>query len=209
MQYNKILKQSLQLFFSLVIVFTVSGCGGGSIIIKNTAIPIEINPEECPTISVANIISSIPDEMEIGSHHTGCLNISGSSKQASVIVGFEEKIEKEIEKELIEAKYPIVSAMKTNKVFETEIAKSDILIGGIIVECKYDTYDSVCGVYSEATVTVNWKVMDQTTNSIIYEKVTIGSAEYPGNNPNSIAYAVRGSLKDILADPVFVDALLK
>jgi hypothetical protein len=207
MRYSKTAKLILQLFLLFTIVFTLSGCGGTDITIKNTAVPITINQDDCRSVSVANIITNIPEETEIGSYHSGCLNIPGHSNTAIVLTGFENKIAKEVEKELTEANYNIVGTK--NSLFEDNKISSDLLIGGNIVECKYDTYDSVCGVYSESTVTVNWKIKDQTTDSIIYDKITVGAAESPGNHPNAIAYAVRGSFKDILADPIFVDAVLK
>lgn len=206
MRYCKTTKPILQLFFLFTIVFTLSGCGGSSVIINNTAVPIVINSEDCPSISVSNIVTSIPEETEIGSYHTGCFNIPGRSETAIVMTGLEEKMAIEVEKELKEANYPIVGAKKT--MFEDNTISGNILVGGIIVECEYDTFDSICGVSSESSVTVNWKVKNKTTDTIIYEKITTGSAESPGNHPNAIAYAVRGSFKDVLADPSFVDAVL-
>ena len=52
-------------------------------------------------------------------------------------------------------------------------------------------------------------IRNKITDKIIYEKITNGSAEYPGVNLYAVAYAVRGSFKEVLADPIFVEALLK
>ena len=191
------------------LVFTFAGCGfvTSSIEIKNTAVPISIEKKTCPSISVANILSDIPEETKIGTYHTGCVNIPGADYTANALSGFEEKIEQEIEKELIEANYPVIE--NKEQLFEEKKVDSQILVGGVISECKFNSYDSMCGVYSESTVSVNWKIMNKAENKIIYEKTTDGSAEYPGVNIYAVAYAVKGSFREVLADPVFVESLLK
>jgi hypothetical protein len=205
--------KSLSIKYLLSIVAGIAlintGCGfvTSSIEIKNQAVPITIDKKNCPTISVANIISDIQPETRIGTYHTGCLNVPGSDYSADALSGFEEKIEKEIETELIDANYPIVE--NKEQLFEEKQLNTQLLVGGVIFECKFNSYDSMCGVYSESTVSVKWQLMDKSKNKIVYEKSTVGSAEYPGVNMYAVAYAVRGSFKEVLADPLFVEALMK
>jgi hypothetical protein len=205
---KKLIKK-IRLIIAVVLALIFSGCGfvGSSVEIKNTAVPIQIDEKMCPSISVANIISDLPPEKELGTYHTGCLNIPGNYYVAEALSGFEDRIEKEIETELSEDNYPVIQTKE--QLFEDKKNVGEVLVGGVISDCIFDTYDSVCGIYSESTVTVNWKIKSRTTDKIIYEKSTIGIAESPGVSFNAVAYAVRGSFKEVLADPVFVEAMLK
>jgi hypothetical protein len=173
--------------------------------ILNPATPLNVNGRQLQTISAGNVIldSSLNDKV-VGAYHAGVAAIPYYNYTGSKALETEaaSAYSANIETELAADGYPLV-ASENAKLFGTAQQQTAYKIAGIIVDLKYDTFDSVGGVGATAQTTVHWKLLNQLSNSVVFEKSTTGRANGVADKAGAIAGAVRGSFKQLLSDPSF------
>ena len=72
---------------------------------------------------------------------------------------------------------------------------------------SYNSYDSVAGVSSEAAMTIEWRLFDNNSDSVVFTQTAQGKAKGPVDSPNTILGAIKGSFREVLANPAFLDHL--
>lgn len=192
----------------IALIWIFNGCAPSKTILLDSATPIRIGGQTSSTISVANITSSIPPDQKIGQDHTGLLKIPGEAIYASAIINGISACRIAAEEELVEAGYRVVVVHQS--VFgqtQDEVEASDFLIGGTVIDCKYNTYRAMGSVSDKAEVTVEWQLLDKRSDQVVFKSESSGLAKGPGKTLGAFVFAVRGSLRNMLADEDFVQAI--
>ncbi len=194
---------------ALIMSLLGGGCAPSATSILNKSTAIRFNGADGPTLELSNIIINVPLDTIVGYTHTGLVNIPGSALYASKIAGGVQMYVDAAIDEFREANYRMTRPAKS--LFGADVdslSQAELLVGGIISNCEYNTYSSIGGEKTEALVDIKWKIMDRSSKVVIFERQTRGEAESPGDdNINAVASAVRGSLREVLADQQFVDLL--
>ncbi len=195
----------------LIIVLSFFGCTQHRAKIPRTSLAIKLDSKCVGTIDIANIRldSSLMNKI-IGYYHEllGSVpyygthaNFSKSTYAPGLLV------------ELRNANYPVLEP-STSMFTESsqELNKSDLSIGGTIVQLRFDSYLTTFErKKSKAKVAVKWELFDNSLSKVIYNKMTIGSATGPMSltktEPVTISAAVRSSFQKILSDRKFASAV--
>lgn len=193
----------------LAIMF-LGGCAGQTPMrIVDSALPQRISFEAEP-IAVGEVTTTQQVRSGvIGNFHGGVANIPYSKYKGEILIGWDRKFRLMVYDELSNAGYRLSSEKHSllsdggastppGSVFE---------VAGSIQEVHYDTYSSVAGLFTEASVTVAWKLTDLRDGETAYDATREGAAEGPHEDIGVVVEAVRGSLRKVLADDSFVAAV--
>jgi len=189
-----------------ILAVLVSGCASSTKMkMIDPATPLACGPSP-RTMEYANITCDLEADAVVGHWHGGLLNIPYGDLTASLVIEATPLFPGAVEEELAEAGYALVRKKSSvfGEVTEGDV-EQDISIGGTITAAEYDTYSSVAGTKGEATVTVMWKLLDHQKNEIVYTMEAQGEAEGSDQDKMAIVGAVRASLREVLADPDFVE----
>lgn len=198
-------------YFPFLIFLTFFGCGAGQIAIKQPVQknPIQVSNENLPRISVAKINSSLIPGQVIGGHFDGLAKVKQQNYYAQGVVSseWEEKYKEMIFSELSNAGY---STPSYSKIFgEKDNYNIRFLLGGSITNSTLQSFGSLAGNYTEDFVEVEWELYDKELNKTIYKTKTQGYIKLDGVTIEASSFAFRNCVRNLLADPSFVDALQK
>jgi len=206
--FLSILRKMTVTALGLVLLCLVA-CGTSKTIMLNSVSPLQLRGEESlRLVAVSDIVSDMPMDEKIGHGHQGLINLVNDTYYASKISEAHSLILTALEEELHETGYRIHK--KNRSLFSTAadtIKEIELLIGGRIVGCKFDSYSSIGGKKSTAEATVLWQLFDRREDTIVFEKQTSGSAKGPAKSVSSLAFAVRASFREVLSDEKFVNSV--
>jgi len=197
-------------FLTISAAFLVHGCAAPvkvTTVGPQTLVPIRVAADSTRAIGVANFRSALISGAAIGGHHDGILSIKQSTYWAKgeISPDVEAGYRHAIEEELRNAGYHAPKS-PGNSVFGEEADetwKAKLLVGGTIVQAKFNTYGSLAGNKSEAEMTVRWEILDRESQSVIYKHEAEGRAVSPGVTPEAMTGAMRSSFRAVLADSNF------
>ncbi|MBW4525261.1 MAG: trypsin-like peptidase domain-containing protein [Phormidium tanganyikae FI6-MK23] len=164
-------------------------------------------------IEIARIRSGVLPGVIIGGHHEGWLNIVQQRYTASGDRDdrFEESARYLIEDELVQSGFNIARSQPSS-VFEEASADTEpgrFLIGGTMTQARLNSYQSwFKGDITQDERTIRWELFDRQRAKVVYRQEMTGSAKAEGiDNPAATYEAIRGSIKQLLAEPTFLTAL--
>ena len=193
-------------FFILValVLLSVTGC---------TTAPMMIDPVDMVTldtsakatmrpVTVSDMILTMDNDGTVGHGHQGLLNIQNDTFYAgSKFSEGHQLIMTTIEDELSQSGFNVIMTAKEMFTGAGEAKDPNVmLIGGEVIDFKYDRYESVGGQKTKAEATVIWKLYDQQSESVVFTIETSGKAEGPKNSMASLAFAVKSSFRKFLTD---------
>jgi hypothetical protein len=190
----------------MIVLGGLVGCQA-KVTIKDPVAPLSVSNQQAASLSVGIVmVDSALKDKEVGHMRAGLATIPYMPYKGDKAFEASSLYPVEVESELKAAGYSLVG-VGSSRMFDAsgeERTGADYQIAGMMSDLKYSTFDSVGGVFTESTATVDWKVMDMRTRKIVYEKRASGEASGPPSSTSTIAGAVRGSLQKVLADERFV-----
>lgn len=202
----------LKILAVMALFVVLSGCTTKTTMLNiepSIPVPAEIR-DSLRQVVVSDVISAIPMDSEIGHGHQGAINLRNDTYLAgSKISEAHTLIITSLEEELSSAGYKFQA--KKSSLFGAEKEKNpgnNMLVGGEIVECKFDSYNSIFGKNSKSSATVAWSLFDPLLHAVVFQLETSGAAKGPEKSVSSLAFAVRASFLEFLNDPKFIKSLM-
>ncbi len=192
----------------------LTGCGTKKTTMINSEPPLPVPPEildDLREIAISDVISAVPMDKVIGHGHQGLINIQNDTYVAGskiseahllIITALEEELSAAGYK-FLQTKSSLFGAAKGGE------SPDQMLIGGEIIECKFNSYNKIGQINSKAEAAVTWSLFDPISETVVLEVETFGEAVGPEKSVSSLAYAVRASFREFLNDARFVDTLMK
>jgi len=201
----------LKIIFTILIPILLCGCGASVISVlppqQNT--PIDVSNENSPKVGVAKIASSIIPGTVIGGHFDGLAKVKWQNYYAQGVVGseWEEKYKEIIYSELSNCGYDVPHY---SKIFgEKDNYNIRFLIGGTITNSVLQSYAPLAGNYTEDLIQIEWELYDKELNKTIYKAKTKGYSKLKGVTMEATSLGFRNCVRNLLADPNFVNTLIK
>jgi hypothetical protein len=196
-----------QFYLLLVsVLLLVGGCQDKNSIV-DPATPLAVTGRNLQSISPGNIV--LADglrDTKVGYWHGGLIQIPNAVYAGDKALEASAQYPGDIATELRSAGYSVieVNAAQTEHLFNDQTqGAADFQLAGTITNLVYDSYSSIAGDCSKADATIRWQLMDNRTKAIVFDRSTKGLGHGPSNQVSTIAYAVRGSLRQLLSDPDF------
>lgn len=190
----------------LIVTHLVTGCQA-KLTIENEAVPLSVVDAGTATVSVTKIsVDPKLGDRRIGTYHGGLARIPYKSYTVSELYGPCAQAQVELEIELRNAGYNVIG---NDDLFRQgrDMLPAEYLIGGRIVTAAYNSYDSVAGLSSKAAITIQWQLFNNSSDAVVFTSEAHGKAKGPMGSPNTIVGAIKGSFRELLADPDFVSYL--
>lgn len=160
-------------------------------------------------VAFHRLIFKVDPGKAIGGHHDGMLRIRYMTYhwQSGVSVGSDE-FKLAASEELRNFGYSALGA--ENILFgEDDSAKARYQLGGTINDIAYSSYAPLAGGFSEATIKVEWQLLDALRKDVVFSSSSDGYGKQSGTAVGVILLAFRNAIRHLMADQSFVTLLAK